>query len=52
MNFIRWLNRRNFYFSNLSFQILWHYGSYEKNKKFQLNISEIMRARPKKKTGT
>ena len=50
MNFIRRLNRGNFYFSNQSFQIWWLIGGIEVRKtyKFQLNISKIMAARPKK----
>ena len=54
MNFIRSLNKGNFYFSNQSFQIWWLISGIEvrKNTKFQLNISKIMAARPKKNTGT
>ena len=50
MNFIRRLNRENFYLSSLFFQFggllgVWKLALYAK---FQLNISKIMPTRPKK----
>ena len=51
--FIRRLNRDNFYFSRQSFKILWLISGIEVRKKpnFQLNISKIMPAKPKKHWG-
>ena len=50
MNFIRRLNRGNFYFSKRSFKIWWLISGLKvwKHAKFQLNISKIMAVRPKK----
>ena len=50
MNFIRRLNRGNFYFSKQCFQIWWLNSSIEfrKTYKIQLDIFKIMAVRPKK----
>ena len=47
---IRRLNRENFYFSNHNFQIWQLINGMEvlRNTKFQLNVSKIVPARPKK----
>ena len=53
INFVRRLNRRNFYFQARVFKF-WRFIrgiEVDKNVKFQFNISKIIPARPKK-TGT
>ena len=37
MNFIRWFNRANFYFSNLSFEILWLISGMEVMIKYKIS---------------
>ena len=41
MNFIRRLNRGNFYFSNQCFQILWLIGGMKVNEKYKISAQYL-----------